>query len=93
MFSSAYVATSYQSNGLFGAFAVASLAYLTHKMVLPGWAKQVLHSPAALALFAIIGAMTIGITAILQWIMVLQLSILMIASMMRDAEGKKSKEA
>jgi len=52
-----------------------------------------LHSPAALALFAIIGAMTIGITAILQWIMVLQLSILTIASMMRDAEGKKSKEA
>lgn len=93
MFGSAYVATSHHSNGLFSAFAVASLAYLTHKMVLPGWAKQVLHSPAALALLAIIGAATIGIAAILQWIMVLQLSVLIIASMMRDAEGKKSKEA
>ena len=90
MFGSAYVATSYDDNGLFAAFAVASLAYLTHKMALPGWAKQVLHSPAALALSAIIGAATVGITTILQWIMVLQLSVLMIASMMRDAEGKKS---
>ena len=90
MFGSAYVATSYDDNGLFAAFAVASLAYLTHKMALPGWAKQLLHSPAALALLAVIGAATVGITTILQWIMVLQLSVLMIASMMRDAEGKKS---
>lgn len=90
MFGSAYVATSYDDNGLFAAFAVASLAYLTHKMAMPGWAKQVLHSPAALALLAIIGAATVGITNILQWIMVLQLSVLMIAGMIRDAEGKKS---
>ena len=90
MFGSAYVATSYDDNGLFAAFAVASLAYLTHRMVTPGWAKQVLHSPAALALLAIIGAATVGITNILQWIMVLQLSVLMIAGMIRDAEGKKS---
>jgi hypothetical protein len=90
MFGSAYVAESYDDNGLFAAFAVASLAYLTHRMVMPGWAKQVLHSPAALALLAIIGAATVGITTILQWIMVLQLSVLMIAGMMRDAEGKKS---
>ena len=90
MFGSVYVATSYDDNGLFAAFAVASLAYLTHKMAMPGWAKQVLHSPAALALLAIIGAATFGITNILQWIMVLQLSVLMIAGMIRDAEGKKS---
>ena len=90
MFGSAYVATSHHSSGLFAAFAVASLAYLTHKMVMPRWAKQMLHSPAALALYAIIGAATVGITIILQWIMVFQLSVLMIASMMRDAEGKKS---
>jgi hypothetical protein len=90
MFGSVYVATSYDDNGLFAAFAVASLAYLTHKMAMPGWAKQVLHSPAALALLAIIGAATVGITNILQWIMVLQLSVLMIAGMIRDAEGKKS---
>jgi hypothetical protein len=90
MFGSAYVATSYDDNGLFAAFAVASLAYLTHKMAMPGWAKQMLHSPAALALCAMIGAATVGITVALQWIMVLQLIVLMVASMTRDAEGKKS---
>jgi len=84
------VATSYDDNGLFAAFAVASLAYLTHKMAMPGWAKQMLHSPAALALCAMIGAATVGITVALQWIMVLQLIVLMVASMTRDAEGKKS---
>jgi NADH:ubiquinone oxidoreductase subunit 6 (subunit J) len=59
-------------------------------MAMPGWAKQMLHSPAALALCAMIGAATVGITVALQWIMVLQLIVLMVASMTRDAEGKKS---
>lgn len=80
MFGSAYVATSYQNNGLFAAFAVASLAYLADKMVITGWTKQVLHSPAALALLAVIGTATVGITSALQWIMVLQLIVLIIAS-------------
>jgi hypothetical protein len=84
MFGSEYVATSYHNNGLFAAFAVASLAYLTHKMALTGWAKGLLHSPAALALLAIIGTAAIGITSALQWIMVLQLSTLIIASMNRE---------
>ena len=88
MFCTTYVATSYHENGLFATFAVASLAYLSHKMALTDWAKQVLHSPAALALLAIIGAATLGITAALQWIMVLQLSVLIIASMKRDADGQ-----
>jgi hypothetical protein len=83
-----YVGTSYHENGLFATFAVASLAYLAHKMALTGWAKQVLHSPAALALLAIIGAATLGITAALQWLMVLQLSVLIIASMKRHADGQ-----
>jgi hypothetical protein len=90
MFSSVYVATSYNDNGLFAAFAVASLAYLADKMAITGWAKQVLHSPASLALLAIIGAATVGITAALQWLMVLQLSVLIIASMQRHAEGQES---
>lgn len=90
MFSSVYVATSYNDNGLFAAFAVASLAYLADKMAINGWAKQVLHSPASLALLAIIGAATIGIMAALQWLMVLQLSVLIIASMQRHAEGQTS---
>ncbi len=90
MFSSVYVATSYNDNGLFAAFAVASLAYLADKMAITGWAKQVLHSPASFALLAIIGAATVGITAALQWLMVLQLSVLIIASMQRHAEGQES---
>jgi hypothetical protein len=90
MFSSVYAAASYNDNGLFAAFAVASLAYLADKMAITGWAKQVLHSPASLALLAIIGAATVGITAALQWLMVLQLSVLIIASMQRDAEGQAS---
>jgi hypothetical protein len=93
MFGSAYVATSDNDNGLFAAFVVASLAYLTHKMALTGWVKQVLHSPAALALLAVIGVATVGITTAFQWIMVLQLSILIIASMKPDAEGKTSNKA
>jgi thioredoxin reductase len=59
-------------------------------MAITGWAKQVLHSRASLALLAIIGAATVGITAALQWLMVLQLSVLIIASMQRDAEGQAS---
>lgn len=84
MFGSAYVATSYDYNGLFAAFAVASLAYLTQKMELPNGARQLLHSPAALALLAITGAATIGITSALQWIMTLQLCVLIIASVKRE---------
>ena len=90
MFSSVYAAASYNDNGLFAAFAVASLAYLADKMAITGWAKQVLHSPASLALLAIIGAATVGITAAFQWLMVLQLSVLIVASMQRDAEGQAS---
>lgn len=84
MFGSAYVATSYDYNSLFAAFAVASLAYLTQKMELPNGARQLLHSPAALALLAITGAATIGITSALQWIMTLQLCVLIIASVKRE---------
>jgi hypothetical protein len=83
MFGSAYVATSYDNNGLFAAFAVASLAYLTQKMELPNGARQLLHSTAAFALLAIIGTATIGITLALQWIMTLQLCVLIIASVKR----------
>lgn len=93
MFSAAYMATSYQHNGLFAAFSVAALAYLTQKMALPGWAKQLLHSPAAIALLAIAGSALLGITAALQWIMVLQLCTLIITSVQRDMDAKKAKQA
>lgn len=92
MFGGTYMASSFTNNGLFAAFAVASLSYITHKMALPNWAKQLLHSPAALALFAVIGAVSVGLTAALQWIMVLQLSVLIIANVRREAEDKKAKQ-
>ena len=93
MFSAAYMAASYHNDGGFAAFAVAALAYLTQRMALPGWATQMLHSPAALAICAIFGSAAIGINAMLQWIMVLQLGILIIASVQRDANAKKAKQA
>lgn len=93
MFGSAYVSISFHDNGLFAAFAVASLTYLTQKMVMPGWAKQLLHSPAALALLAIIGTASFGIITALQWVMVLQLSVLIIASTRREADQKKPSQA
>jgi hypothetical protein len=90
MFGSVYVTSSYNDNGLFAAFAVAALAYLADKMVIMGWSKQILHSPASLALLAVIGSATAGITAALQWLMVLQLTVLIIASMQRNTDGQAS---
>jgi thioredoxin reductase len=59
-------------------------------MVIMGWSKQILHSPASLALLAVIGSATAGITAALQWLMVLQLTVLIIASMQRNSDGQAS---
>lgn len=93
MFGAVYTTAAEDEGGLFAAFTVASLTFVTQRMALPNWAKQLLHSPAALALLAVIGAATVGIMMALQWIMVLQLSILIIASIPRDAESKKGKQA
>jgi len=43
-----------------------------------------------LALLAVIGSATAGITAVLQWLMVLQLTVLIIASMQRNADEQAS---
>ena len=93
MFCAVYMQTSYSNDGLFAAFAVASLAFLTQRMALPNLAKQVLHSPATLAVFAAFGSAFFGITTALQWIMVLQLSALLIVSFGNDVSGKKAKQA
>ena len=90
MFGSVYAAAFYNDNGLFAAFAVAALAYLANKMVITGWSKQILHSPAFLTLLAVIGSATVGITAAFQWLMVLQLTVLIIASMQRNADEQAS---
>jgi hypothetical protein len=93
MFSAAYMQISYRDDGLFAAFGVSSLAFLTQKMALPDWAKKLLHSPAALTLLAASGAAVMGITAALEWIMVLQLSVLILVSIRNDMKRKKAKQA
>ncbi|MES2783112.1 MAG: hypothetical protein V4657_09970 [Pseudomonadota bacterium] len=93
MFGAVYLLSPYGDDGLFAAFAVASLGFLTQKMELPDWAKQVLNSPAALAIFAAIGSALIGLTSTLQWIMVFQLSALIVVRLRYDVSGKKTKQA
>jgi hypothetical protein len=88
----AFMPMPYRESGLFAAFAVAALTYLTFRMALPDWAKQILHSPAALALGAAIGSWAVGINMALQWIMVLQLGVLIVVSR-RDTNSKKVKQA
>lgn len=93
MFSTAYMQASYRDDGLFAAFGVSSLAFLTQKMALPDWAKKLLHSPATLTILAASGAAVMGITSTLEWIMVLQLSVLIFVSVRNDMMRKKAKQA
>ena len=92
MFSAVYMQSSYHGDGLFVAFAVSSLAYLTQKMALPKGAKQLLHSPAALTIFAVSGSALLGLIQALEWIMALQLTVLIFVSLRNDIIGKKAKE-
>ena len=92
MLSAAYMQAAYRIDGLFTVFTVAALAYLTQKMALPNLAKQVLHSPAALAILTALGSAVMDIASALQWIMVLQLSILLVVSLRSDVSGKKAKQ-
>lgn len=92
MFGAAYSDIAH-NEGLFAAFAVAALAFLSQRTMMPGWAKYVLHSPAALAIFAIIGSAIVGFTMAMQYIMVLQLSILVIANVRSEADDKKARQA
>ena len=92
MLSAVYMQSSYRGDGLFVAFAVSALAYLTQKMALPKGAKQLLHSPAALTIFAASGSALLGLIQALEWIMVLQLTVLIFVSLRNDNIGKKAKE-
>lgn len=92
MLSAVYMQSSYRDDGLFVAFAVSSLAYLTQKMALPKGAKQLLHSPAALTILAASGSALLGLIQALEWIMVLQLTVLIFVSLRNDIIGKKAKE-
>lgn len=79
MFGAAYMDTSYTSDGLFAAFAVASIAFISMRVSLPHWADGLLRSPALLSVLAFIGTAALGFTYALQWIMVAQLSVFMFA--------------
>ena len=93
MFSAAYAERSSQYGGLFAAFAVASLAFLTQKLTLPEGPRKYLDSQAGLALLVAAGSAFIGISATLQWIMVLQFSTLIAISLRSDTNSKKAKQA
>jgi hypothetical protein len=79
MFGAAYMDTSYTNDGLFAAFAVASIAWISMRVMLPRWADGLLRSPALLSMLALVGTSGLGLTHALQWIMVAQLSALMFA--------------
>jgi hypothetical protein len=79
MFGTAYMDTSYTNDGLFAAFAVASIAWISMRAVLPRWADGLLRSPALLSILAVVGTAGLGFTHALQWIMVTQLSAFMLA--------------
>lgn len=79
MFGAAYMDTAYTNDGLFAAFAVASIAFIGRQISLPVWAAGLLRSPASLSILAIAGTATVGFTNALQWIMVAQLGVFMVA--------------
>lgn len=79
MFGAAYMGTSYTNDGLFAAFAVASIAWISMRIVLPRWADGLLRSPALLSILALVGTACLDFTNALQWIMVAQLSAFMFA--------------
>jgi hypothetical protein len=79
MFGAAYMDTSYTNDGLVAAFAVASIAWISMRIVLPRWADGLLRSPALLSILALVGTAGLDFTNALQWIMVAQLSAFMFA--------------
>ncbi len=90
IFGSAYLDTSYTNDGLFAAFAVTSLSFISLRTALPAWAEALLQSPALTTSLALIGTILAGFTFALQWIMVAQLGILAFVAWREGAdEGKK----
>lgn len=76
VFGAAYLDTSYTNDGLFAAFAVTALAFISLRTALPLWAESLLQSPALITSLALMGTILVGLTFALQWIMVAQLGIL-----------------
>lgn len=74
---SAYLDTSYTNDGIFAAFAVTALGFISMRMALPTWAEALLQSPGLTTVIALIGTVSVGFTFALQWIMVAQLGVLM----------------
>lgn len=89
---SAYLDTSYTNDGLFAAFAVTALSFISLRTALPTWAEAVLQSPALITSLALVGTILAGFTFALQWIMVAQLGILVFVAWKEGANETK-KEA
>jgi hypothetical protein len=62
-------------------------------MSLPERVRKYLHSQAGLTLLVAAGSAFVGVSAALQWVMVLQLSALIAVSLRSDPDGKKAKQA
>lgn len=92
IFGSAYLDTSYTNDGLFAAFAVTALSFISLRTALPAWADSLLQSPALLTILALIGTILAGLTFALQWIMVAQLGILIVVAW-REGPDEAKKEA
>jgi hypothetical protein len=92
VFGSAYLDTSYTNDGVFAAFAVTTLSFISLRTALPAWAEALLQSPALITTLALIGTILAGFTFALQWIMVAQLGILVFVAWKEGADEAK-KEA
>lgn len=92
IFASAYLDTSYTNDGLFAAFAVTALSFISLRTALPVWAKSLLQSPALITSLALIGTILAGFTFALQWIMVAQLGILIVV-VWKEGPDEAEKEA
>lgn len=88
MFGTAYMDTAYTNDGLFAAFAVASIAFVSMQSSMPSWARGLLRSPALLSMLAIAGTAVVGLTFALQWVMVAQLSVFMFACYQQGHDKK-----
>jgi len=92
IFGAAYLDTSYTNDGLFAAFAVTALSFLSLRTALPVWAEALLQSPALITILALIGTIFAGPTFALQWIMVAQLGILIVVAW-KEGPDEAKKEA
>lgn len=90
VFGSAYLDTSYTNDGIFAAFAVIALTFISMRTALPTWAEALLQSPGLATILALIGTILVGFTFALQWIMVAQLGVLIFVAWKHGSDETKN---